>query len=130
MRWLLVAVLLLQGCATDEWSTQDKAMQAGYTAVMLYDMHQTTRIQYDPLLMEGGAIAHAVLGDQPKTSDVWQYAATLAASHWLITHFMPKKWRPYWQTSSLIIHGVAIDHNCAHGLPCPYNKSLSPRVIQ
>lgn len=122
MRWaLLVALLLIQGCASNEaWRTSDTVRQVGYTAVLAYDMRQTSRIQYHNDLTEGHPFTNAVLGDNPKTSEVWQYAVTMALSNWFISHALPQKWRPYWQTSTLVIHGIAIKHNCSNGLPCPY----------
>lgn len=114
---LLAALAVLTGCAhSDEWRTQDTVLQSIYTGLVIVDAVQTADIQYRDDLVESGPLASRVLGDNPSSSDTYQYMATLAISHYLISRALPAKWRPYWQGFGIIDHGSAVISNCAHGL--------------
>ena len=116
---LVVALLALSGCASyqhDPWTRQDTVLQYMVTAAYVIDGVQTSQIQYHPELEEGQPLATWALGRQPSTSDTWQYFATLSISSYLISYYLPARWRPYWQGAQLAIEAKSILSNCAHGL--------------
>lgn len=117
MRSLIILVVLLSGCAnTDPWRTRDTVGQVLVTTALIADAVTTTKIQYHDGIYEDGSVARRVLGSQPKTSDTYQYFGTLIISNYLISKALPEKWRPYWQYSNFIYHGVTVHNNCDLGL--------------
>ena len=114
-----LALLINAGCAhTDEWTTRDTWMQVGVTAAIAADAYTSCKIQYAPNVMEIGPIAHRIIGRQPSTSDVYMYFGTLIITNYFISRALPAKWRPYWQSANIIMHGYAVVNNCDLGL-CP-----------
>ena len=114
---LIAAVFLLSGCAQhDPWTKQDTVLQSMVTGLYVLDAIQTSEIQYHPELEEGGLITHNVLGRQPSTSDTWQYFATVAFTSYVISYYMPARYRPWWQGGQLAYQTKLIFSNCAHGL--------------
>ena len=114
---LLLLLTLMTGCAhSDPWTKQDTILQSIYTGTLMIDAIQTSEIQYRDDLVEGGPIARSVLGPNPSTSDTWQYFATVAISHYMISRALPEKWRPWWQGAGIASQTSVIFSNCAHGL--------------
>jgi len=116
---IILSLISLSGCATyqhDPWTKQDTVLQSLVTATYAIDAIQTSQIQYHPELEEGGPIARQVLGRQPSTSDTWQYFATVAFTSYVISYYMPAKWRPFWQGGQIAVQTKTIFSNCAHGL--------------
>jgi hypothetical protein len=117
---LLLILVTCTGCASRPWSKQDTVLQAIVTATYAIDAVQTAEIQDHPELHEAGPIAKHVLGSQPSSSDTWMYFTTVAISSAIITHFLPPKWRPWWQGAQIGTQGATILKNCSLGLggPC------------
>ena len=117
--FVVILAFSLTGCATyqhDPWTKQDTVLQSLVTAAYAIDAVQTSQIQYHPELEEGQSIARGVLGANPSTSDTWQYFATVAFTSYVISYYLPAKWRPFWQGGQLAIEGKMILNNCALGL--------------
>ena len=113
---LVAAVVLLSGCAgTNEWSRQDTVLQSLVTASYAIDAIQTSEIQYHDDIHEAGFASHFV-GNQPSTADTWQYFATVAFTSYVISYYLPPKWRPYWQGAQLAVQTSVIISNCSIGL--------------
>jgi len=113
---MLSILLISSGCAAPEtWTRQDVVLQSLVTATYVIDGLQTSDIQYHPDIREGGMAKHA-LGSQPSTSDTWQYMASVSIVSALVTHWLPAKWRPYWQGGLLAVQAKSIISNCALGL--------------
>jgi len=113
----LLALCLVSGCAgSRNWSTQDTVLQSIVTGLLVIDAVQTSQIQYHPELEEGGLVARNVLGRQPRTSDTWQYFATVAFTSYVVSYYLPPKWRPFWQGGQIAYETKLIFNNCAHGL--------------
>ena len=113
--WGALLVLLMSGCATD-WTRADTNRQLLLTGLMAVDAYQTTRIQYDPGLIEGVPLTRSVLGSNPSTAPTYQYFAELALSHYLIARVLPAKWRPYYQGFFVLDHLYGIHTNIRLGL--------------
>ncbi len=114
---LILCIFLLGGCAhQDDWTRRDTVMQWGVTVVLVADAVTTSRIQYDPNVFEAGPLASKALGLQPDTSDTYQYFASLIVVNYFISRALPAKWRPYWQSWEMTVHGYAVINNCNNGL--------------
>lgn len=111
-----VVALLMSGCAHDPWTKQDTTLQWIVTGTYVIDAIQTSDIQYRDDLYEGGPIAGRVLGPNPSTSDTWQYFATVSLSSYIISYYLPARWRPWWQGGQIAVQTKTIFSNCAHGL--------------
>lgn len=118
MRTLIIlTILLISGCAhNDPWTTRDTVMQVGVTVALAADAVTTSRIQYCETCYERGPVAKRFLGSQPSTSDTYLYFGTLAITNYFISRALPAKWRPYWQTWEMAVHGYAVINNCNIGL--------------
>ena len=91
-------------------------MQIGITTLMVADAISTEKIQYDPDIIEGNALTHVFLGDNPGTSETYLYFGTLIVSSYLISAALPVRWRPYYQSLQMLDNGFAIINNCDAGL--------------
>jgi len=110
---LIVAMFFISGCAhEDPWTTRDTVGQVVLSAALVADAYSTSNIQNVSGVWENGPIASHVLGQQPSTSDTWQYFTTLAISHYFISRALPAKWRPYWQYGNATFHAVWVRKNC------------------
>ncbi len=109
---VLYALVGSYGCAhEDPWTRSDTALQVLYTATLVADGYTTSRIQYRDDLHEAG-MARFVLGDQPKTSDTWQYMASGAVVHYLMMRALPAKWRRWAHSQSIASQMDVVLSNC------------------
>ena len=117
MKIVLLMVAILTVCApparaADPWSTQDMALQAGYTVLHVIDWGQTLAIARDPRRTE----LNPILGTHPNVGRVNTYFAATLAAHTLVTHFLPSRWRPWWQGVTIVAEGATVGWNFAAGL--------------
>ncbi len=114
---LLIVVLSITGCVhQDEWTSRDTYLQLGVSAVIIADAVTTAQIQHYPGITERGLIAGPILGDNPSTTDTYLYFSTVLIGNYFITRALPTKWRPYWQSATIIEHSAATINNCNRGL--------------
>ena len=114
----LVLLLMLSGCATQSnWSTHDTWMQVGVTVALAADAYTTSKIQYNPPLIEVGLARH-VLGPIPSTRDTYMYFGTAMISSYLISRWLPPRLRPWWQGAIILVETKVVAVNCSNGL-CP-----------
>ena len=126
MKYLPV-LLVLMGCAhSDPWTTQDKWLQVGVTAVLAADAYTTSQIQYHPDVYEAGPARH-ILGSQPSTRDTYLYFTTLAISSYFISRALPARWRPYYQGSQIGLFGASVFNNAELGLTKKPKKPKSEK---
>jgi hypothetical protein len=125
MRLLLIILVLLSGCASqDPWTRDDTVWQGIAFATMAMDAHMTTKIQDHPNIIENGPIAKHALGQTPSTGGTWMYMGTVMLSHYLIARALPHGWRTMWQVGGIYRHGMAIQNGRNLGLfnePCTVN---------
>lgn len=126
---LVVTLILLVGCAhSDPWTKQDTVLQLITTGAFALDAIQTSDIQYHRGHREVGLLARHALGPQPHTAETWQYFATVALSHYLVSRILPAKWRPWWQGATIALETRAIIHNCTVGVSSPCHRRTKDRT--
>jgi hypothetical protein len=99
--------------AADKWSTQDKTMQATYLTLKFIDWRQTRTIAKNP---DDYYEMNPILGRHPSTTEVDIYFATTAILNTVITHYLPSKYRPWWQGISITVSGTCVVNNFAVGI--------------
>lgn len=115
---LVVAVvlsLLVAGPAraADAWSRQDVALQATYAVLHVVDWGQTRYIAGHP---EEFYEHNPILGRHPSEGEVNAYFAGTLVAHTLVTHFLPAKYRPWWQGVTIAVEGAAVGWNFNAGI--------------
>ena len=118
MKYVIMVVLLLSlvhydAIAADKWSTQDKALQATYFTLKFIDWRQTRYIAKHP---DDYYELNPILGQHPSTTEVDIYFATTAILNTVITHYLPSKYRPWWQGVSITVSGACVINNFAIGV--------------
>ena len=116
----LLAVIVaatLSGCAGQDWSRRDTAMELSFQVMNAIDGYQTARIKHHPGLREADSITVRILGDQPDAKTTTLYFATRGISHYLIARALPAKWRPWFQSPTMLQSTWYVIHNCRNGLP-------------
>lgn len=114
-RMIVIASVLLAGCASDPWSRTDTAYELAYVAAVTADAYSTSQIQYTPGVTERGPLTRAVIGERPSSSDTWQYFGSMALMHYLVSRSLPEGWRRWWQVSGTAYHGYMAVENCDSG---------------
>lgn len=99
--------------AADSWSKQDMALQATYTALHIIDWGQTRYIAKNPKTFFE---RNAILGKHPTVDKVDMYFAGTLIAHALVTHFLPDKYRPWWQLATISMEGYCVNHNFKAGV--------------
>lgn len=119
---VLGLAFLLFGCASDDWTRRDTALELAFLTALAADAYTTTQIQYHPNLRESNPVVRSLLGSRPETDDTWQLAITSGVAHYLISRALPEKWRTYWQVGSTLAVSAVVIENCDAGLcetpPC------------
>ena len=118
MKYVIMVVLLLSlvhydATAADRWSTQDKALEGTYQVLHFVDWRQTRYIAKNP---DDYYERNPILGEHPSTTTVDIYFISTAILHPIITHYLPKEWRPYWQGVTISISGACVINNFAVGI--------------
>ncbi len=101
------------GFAADPWSKQDIALEATYFAFHLLDWGQTRDIairdgRYHEL--------NPILGKHPSLDQVNLYFLGTGLLHPVITNFLPKKYRSWFQGVTIGISGACVIRNFNIGL--------------
>jgi len=110
---ILLTLLTLVGCAhEDPWTRKDTAYELAYVVAISADAYSTSQIQYHKNIIEKQPITHAILGNNPSTSGTWQYFASIALTHYLISRALPQKYRRWWQVGGATYHSYFILNNC------------------
>ena len=115
MRTLIAFMVVgfLSGCVhSDPWTERDTKMQVATSIAIAADAWTTTRFQYNPNVYEDAPLARRFLGRHPKTSDTYQYFASVIVFNYLVARALPEEWRPVWQTWEFSVHGYAAYDNC------------------
>lgn len=114
---LVIALLLLTAAmparAADPWSTQDVALQATYTVLHVMDWGQTRYIAAHP---DEHFERNPLLGRHPHKDTVDLYFAGTLVAHTVVTHLLPREWRPYWQAVTIGLEGSCVGWNFAGGI--------------
>ncbi len=116
IRTIMLLSILISGCASDPWTKTDTIFELVYVASIAADAYTTTEIQHHPDIKERQPVTRFILGDNPSTSETWQYFAVLGLSHYLIARSLPASWRRWWQVGGTSYHGYMVYRNCDTGL--------------
>ena len=114
MMVLLLSMAPSYVLAADKWSTQDKALEGTYQVLHFVDWRQTRYIAKNP--DDYYEKYNKLLGEHPSTTEVDIYFISTAILHPIITHYLPKEWRPYWQGITISISGACVVNNFAVGI--------------
>lgn len=99
--------------AADPWSNRDVALQLAYTSLHVIDWGQTRYIAQNPL---NHSEVNKILGEHPSPERVDVYFAGTLIAHVLVTHFLPAKYRPWWQLATISMEGYCVNHNFKAGV--------------
>jgi len=111
---LMLSILFFFGSqvrAADKWSTRDYALEIAKGVVHAIDWRQTrwaTQNGYEEM--------NPVIGRHPSTERVDAYFLGTQILHPIITHYLPSRWRPIWQSFSLGFNCATVGHNIRVGI--------------
>ncbi len=116
---ILVVVVFLsantQCHAADPWTGKQAALEAANQVAMFADWKQTRFISDNPdLYREVGCFG--LIGEHPSHTQVDTYFAAYMASHLLISHFLPTRYREFFQKASLCLAISTVANNHAIGI--------------
>jgi hypothetical protein len=101
------------GCAhSDEWTREDTAMYVVSSAVIAVDGVLTNRIQDCYTCSATGPITGRILSDKPSTNETIVYFGSVIVTNYFIGRALPAKWRKYWYTWELSVHGYSVYDHC------------------
>jgi len=118
--WFTVFLLAAMVCcwspaqAADPWSTQDVILESVWEGLHLLDWLQTRQIATHP--EDGYYEKNPILGEHPSKGSVDLYMLSAAILHPIVTHLLPKEYRPYFQGISIAISGSCVASNFSIGL--------------
>ena len=100
--------------AADRWDKQDVELEVTWEVLHAVDWGTTLDItrRYD----EGYYESNPILGRHPSAGTVNVYMGAWALLHPVITHYLPGKYRPYWQLITIGVSGGAAASNINLGL--------------
>lgn len=99
--------------AADSWSKQDIVLEVTYQALLAIDWGQSRQIARNP---EQYYEYNPLLGRHPSTTWVNTYFAASALLHLGVTHYLPKKCRPYFQGFTIGVETTSVVNNFSVGL--------------
>ena len=97
--------------ASDEWTTSEKLLEAGYITALFIDVGQT-----HDLVRRGGKEKNPFLGDNPSISKINAAGIIYASGHYIISDKLNARWRRVWQVSTFLIQMDNINHNKQIGM--------------
>lgn len=100
----------------DPWSTQDIVLEVAAQSLILMDGIQTYEIASKPDEYREIGAFRSILGEHPDKGEVVALFGASMAAHAVITHFLPKKARPYWQSFNIVWWGTSVANNFSIGL--------------
>lgn len=115
MKNIFLAVLLtVTGCASLD--TEDYV----FAGLHVVDTMQTKQIAASPCMEEKWPITQAFLGDDPQSSDVYEYMFTRAVVYfvgdYLTENHGPEWLRKWWSPVFIADTGLAVTNNTAKGV--------------
>jgi hypothetical protein len=96
------------------WNWKDSVLEAVFTAEVAVDLGQTLYIEEHP--KEYYEAVNPFLPRHPAKGQVWEAMAIGAGLHALVSMALPKKYRTWWQGTTIILESVNITHNKAIGI--------------
>ena len=99
--------------AADKWSKRDKNLELTYQALKFIDWRQTRYIAKNS---DKYYEMNPILGKHPSVDKVDAYFIGTAILHPIITHFLPKEYRPWWQGITITLSGACVINNVIVGI--------------
>ena len=113
LAFLMIFLFSSPSFAQDPWSTQDYVLEATWLTLHMIDHGQTLDIAKNP---RGHYEINPFLGKHPSVENVNVWMGAGYIIHPVITHFLPKKYRPYWQMFTIGVTGSMVFYNYQVGL--------------
>jgi hypothetical protein len=112
---ILFVLLTLTSCAGSgaRWNKEEKALEAAYLTLHVIDWGQTRYVAKHP---EEYRERNPILGQHPSTEQVDTYFIATALLHPLVTHYLPRPYRRWWQAISITMGGACVINNASVGV--------------
>ena len=116
MRFIVILCFLFGGCAS--WTPTDTKYEIAFQFMNAADAYTTARIRHTENVEEGSSVTRHFLGRQPEETEVALLFITYGISHYMIAKALPRKWRRFYQVSTIGRSTYMVVNNCNLGL-CP-----------
>ena len=122
LKWLItltvctIVLVAVQARAGDEWSKKDIQLEIACVVVNVLDGVTTERILDENNRAFEAGPARLLFGDRPSQAELAGVVVVSSVLHALVTHYMPKQYRQYWQWSWASVKLLAIGNNLHVGL--------------
>ena len=110
---ILMLLLPINTQAADKWTKQDFTIQGVYYLLKWIDWRQTRYIAKNPRYWHE---VNPILGKHPSVSTVDKYFLITTVLHTAITHYLPKKYRIWWQGITIAGSGAFVGWNFSVGI--------------
>lgn len=110
---IVLSLVSVNACAADAWSEADIARESAYLILHTIDYGQTSYISKHPNRFSE---QNTILGRHPSQKMVDTYFLTTAILHVGAVHFMPKEWRPVFQSLWIGFEASAVTNNYRIGV--------------
>jgi hypothetical protein len=94
------------------WTRTDYALEGSYLMLHFIDWRQTRTIAKDDDYHE----RNPILGRDPSVREVDVYFAVTTVLHPIVSHFLPKPYRTWWQGITVTVAGTCVIHNWHVGI--------------
>ena len=115
MKTIIIALLLMcnPAFAFDEWTKGDSYAEAAYLTLQYIDWKQSREIQKHPEKYQEN---NFILGKHPTQAEADRYNIIAAVAHFGIAYMLPRKYRDFWQYSTIGMETAIIYNNKQVGL--------------
>ncbi len=110
---ILMLLLPVNTQAADKWTEQDLIIEGTYYILKWIDWRQTRFIAKNPRHWHE---VNPILGRHPSVSMVDKYFLITTVLHTAITHYLPKKYRIWWQGITIAGSGAFVGWNFSVGI--------------
>ena len=96
-----------------DWHWQDTALEGAFTAEVVVDLGQTLYISEHP---KEYYELNPLLPRHPSKDQVWCACIIGAGLHAIVSMALPKKYRTWWQGTTIVLEGANIVRNKSIGI--------------
>ncbi len=96
-----------------DWHWQDTVLEGVFSAEVAVDLGQTLYQSEHPNQYEE---MNPLLPKHPSKNQVWEDMVIGAGLHALVSMALPKKYRTWWQGTTIILEGANVIHNKSIGI--------------
>ena len=113
---LTILLIATQAKAADHWSKADIQREVACIALNVADGVTTSKILDDNNRAFEAGPAHLLFGDRPSQAELAGVVVISSAIHAVVTHYIPSRYRQYWQYSWIGIKAMVIGNNLKVGI--------------